>query len=175
MIEMGQTRLRDRTNISFIKGRFQDRYEDLIDQAGVVTIAANTYALLLDREERIRTLKNAHCYLRKNGRLFVHVRTDSPSREYERRSLIPLDGNQSLAFHIRWSEDFNTNIRTFDFTMEVGNRRETYSYPTAIIPFSSLMSEFEEAGFSVSQSYGDFDLRPIHPDSVHWFFELRKS
>jgi hypothetical protein len=170
MIQQGQKRIHD-PNIQFVQGRYEDLRTELVGRAGLVTIAANTYMMMLNKADRLRTLAVAKKYLTTNGRIYIDIRNGGASSVFERERQLDLPDGQHLKFHIKWKE--TPGLRIYELTFTKGIQKQRFTFPTATMSFEAARAEFNEAGLEVEDSFGDYDHSPVTDQSVNWFFVLK--
>lgn len=172
MIQVGSALLKD-LNVRFIHGRCEVDIPELHGKFGLVVSAANTFLMMLEKEIRIGALVAARNYIKPGGRFFIYVRANDTSLIGERTLTVPLKTGANLKFHIQWTTGPKSRIFVLDFAK--GRATERHVFETARVSQSELLSEFSESGWSVEETFGDFDRSPIGPQSTQWFFVLKKN
>lgn len=143
---------------------------DLRQTFDLITIAGNSFQVLLDRSSQLSMLQSVRCHLTLHGRFIFSTRNPLPEKmipndvfEYwhdfkdHERVTVRVEGKQSY--------DPHTQLMIY-ITKRIWPDHETVSeIQIRFTGYDELMALLTEAGFVVTHVYGDVDQSPYHKNS----------
>jgi len=152
-------------NVHLIKG---DVREIKLDQLFCLVIIGLNSLTMFSREDRIKILKNAYRHLRSGGRVVVDV--FNPFEMVEgivHHGDTVFQGNKvySRFFVPRREEDHWSILYFYDIVDGKNMERRVAELKIYEITKDMLVEEMEEAGFTVEEIYGDYDMNPFTEES----------
>ncbi len=145
-------------------------------------IPANTFAVLLTREDQERTLGNIHACLREEGRLGFDVRTFGdlaqsgrlpPARRASPDGRVDFTEERSFEFDPATRVSRATITYTFHAPDNLGSVTETIE--GLVLSRADVEDVLGSTGFAVTEVWGNYDRTPLQPASDRMIFVARRA
>lgn len=175
MIREAIERTKHLKDVEFIHSDVLTPQSKLFRRMGLVTIMANTFSMILETDDQKKTLMMARDYLRPDiGRILIAVANPRFNPNSGRHQQVPTADGRTVDFKIRWTENLERQLRTYDLDLRDDATQMNYQFQLRIHTLESLQDLFSSTSLEVEEKFSGFDEADFNPDAEWWIFVLRK-
>jgi SAM-dependent methyltransferase len=140
--------------------------------ADLVLMTGHVAQYFLDDRAWCQVLTDAHRALQPDGHLAFEVRNDAVEawRTWSTEAPVPRSGG-TIRTEVRREGDLVTHTSQWDLDGRTFTTTETLRFPS----WPAMTAGLAASGFTIAESWGDFDGRPIRLDTPEWIVLARKS
>ena len=131
---------------------------------GTIICMANTYSMILERNQRVAILKKAFKAIKPGGEIMIHVKGLVPKETVKAVTKTKADV-ADFRCDLSWIESQDSLERIFTMDWRLGSMHEQYRIPTRLLRPDDVQNELKEAGFSPTICFGNYDMSALQEDS----------